>query len=77
MMTAPAAPVADAGKGVSGNVPPTKPEKPKRTARQPLERVHNIAAELGTSSVPTKVNPLQHTIARMLYEPVVTGADPN
>jgi hypothetical protein len=47
-------------------------EKPKRIARQPLEKAENLAS---MSDVPARVKPLQHVIPR-LSELVVVGDDP-
>jgi hypothetical protein len=64
--------VVMAGKGVAvADVTPEK-EKPKRTARPPLERAENLA---GTSSVPARGQPLIPIINQLL-EPVQSGDDP-
>jgi hypothetical protein len=71
MMAGAAAPLADgAGKGAVADVP--LEQRPKRSARLPLEREENLA---GTSSVPARDQLLIPIINRLL-EPVQFGDDP-
>jgi hypothetical protein len=72
MMTGPVAPPAGgADKGATADVPP-EPERMKRSAQPPLERVENLT---GTSSMSARDQPLIPIINRLL-EPVQSGDDP-
>jgi hypothetical protein len=70
MMAGADAPSADgAGKGAAADVPPE--QRPKRSARPPLERAKNLA---GTSGVSARDQPLI-PIINWLLEPVWSGDD--
>jgi hypothetical protein len=71
MMVGAATPSVDgAGKGAAADVP--LEQRPKRSARPPLERAENLA---GTSGVSARDQPLIPIINRLL-EPVRSGDDP-